>query len=113
MFFVRTDHNRVVQGDERILDFQLRDTNDEPIDLDGKNVYITIQRYRDSGPILIDNEVCDHVDSSQGRVSIRILESETEAWEQGHYYGRLTITDASEGTKEQSDIFDFQVLRSF
>lgn len=114
MFFIRTSDNRVVQGDDRELTFILWDMESLPIDLDGKTVYITIQRYRDGGTVIVNNQACTvETPADEGTVTYRVDAADTASWEEGHYYGRITIDDAAEGTVEQSDVFDFQVVRSF
>ena len=114
MFFIRTTDNRIVQGDDRELEFVLWDMESEPIDLTGKTVYITIQRYRDGGTVIVNNQACTvSTPVTDGTVTYRVDSAVTATWEEGHYYGRITIQDASEGTVEKSDVFDFQVVRSF
>jgi len=114
MFFVRTSDNIVVQGDDRELAFVLWNEEGDPIDLTDKTVYITIQRYRDGGTVIVSDQVCTiSTPADEGTVTHKVDSVETAAWEDGHYYGRITIKDASEGTVEQSDVFDFQVVRSF
>lgn len=113
MFFIKTTDNRIVQGDQRILTFILWDMDSEPIVLTGKKVYITVQRHRDSGTILINDKECTlSITPADGTITYNVEAALTSTWEPGHYYGQFTKSDASTGEIEKSNVIDFQILRT-
>ena len=113
MFFIKTTDNRIVQGDERTLVFVLWDIESEAIDLTTKKVYITIQRYRDGGTILVDNKECSlSATPTDGTITYDVEATDTSGWEAGHYFGQFTHQDASTSKIEKSDVIDIQVIRT-
>lgn len=82
------DGTAYTQGDDVQFDLTFTDSNDNPKDITGWTVWMTVKE-EEAAPdteALVQKEVTSHVDAANGETAVKLSSSETDDLSETHYY---------------------------